>query len=156
MAVRTTSHICHCLTNAPHTVYQGLIPWAWIEASTKGAVLLFVASEGEYYAKTFGAGNFSAGLIGGMTGGLAQAYATMGFCTCMKTVEMTKHKAAEAGKKPPGTIESFMAIYRAEGIKGINKGVNAVAVRQVTNWGSRFGLSRVAYVRPKTREDGIY
>ncbi|KAK4505772.1 hypothetical protein PRZ48_003737 [Zasmidium cellare] len=124
--------------------YQGLIPWAWIEASTKGAVLLFVASEGEYYAKTFGAGNFSAGLIGGMTGGLAQAYATMGFCTCMKTVEMTKHKAAEAGKKPPGTIESFMAIYRAEGIKGINKGVNAVAVRQVTNWGSRFGLSRVA------------
>ncbi|KAF2161215.1 hypothetical protein M409DRAFT_59220 [Zasmidium cellare ATCC 36951] len=127
-----------------YTVYQGLIPWAWIEASTKGAVLLFVASEGEYYAKTFGAGNFSAGLIGGMTGGLAQAYATMGFCTCMKTVEMTKHKAAEAGKKPPGTIESFMAIYRAEGIRGINKGVNAVAVRQVTNWGSRFGLSRIA------------
>ena len=27
--------------------YQGLIPWAWIEASTKGAVLLFVASEAE-------------------------------------------------------------------------------------------------------------
>jgi len=46
--------------------------------------------------------------------------------------------------KPPGTMETFMAIYRAEGIKGINKGVNAVAVRQVTNWGSRFGLSRVA------------
>lgn len=79
-----------------------------------------------------------------MTGGLAQAYATMGFCTCMKTVEMTKHKAAAVGKKPPGTMETFMAIYRAEGIAGINKGVNAVAVRQVTNWGSRFGLSRMA------------
>lgn len=26
-------------------VYQGLIPWAWIEASTKGAVLLFTAAE---------------------------------------------------------------------------------------------------------------
>ncbi|EME86303.1 uncharacterized protein MYCFIDRAFT_60827 [Pseudocercospora fijiensis CIRAD86] len=124
--------------------YQGLIPWAWIEASTKGAVLLFVASEAEYYAKSFGANNFVAGISGGMTGGLAQAYATMGFCTCMKTVEMTKHKAAAVGKKPPGTMETFMAIYRAEGIKGINKGVNAVAVRQVTNWGSRFGLSRVA------------
>jgi len=124
--------------------YQGLIPWAWIEASTKGAVLLFVASETEFYAKTFGANNFVAGMSGGMMGGLAQAYATMGFCTCMKTVEMTKHKAADAGAKVPGTIETFMAIYRKEGIAGINKGVNAVAVRQVTNWGSRFGLSRVA------------
>jgi hypothetical protein len=79
-----------------------------------------------------------------MVGGLAQAYATMGFCTCMKTVEITKHKAAVTGVKVPGTWETFMGIYRAEGIKGINKGVNAVAVRQVTNWGSRFGLSRVA------------
>ena len=83
-----------------------------------------------------------------MTGGLAQAYATMGFCTCMKTVEMTKHKAVEAGAKAPGTMATFMDIYRREGIAGINKGVNAVAVRQVTNWGSRFGLSRVAYVFP--------
>ncbi|KAK3660870.1 Mitochondrial DNA replication protein yhm2 [Elasticomyces elasticus] len=124
--------------------YQGLIPWAWIEASTKGAVLLFVASEAEYYAKSFGAGNFTGGIAGGMTGGLAQAYATMGFCTCMKTVEMTKHRAAASGVKVPGTIATFMDIYRREGIAGINKGVNAVAVRQVTNWGSRFGLSRVA------------
>jgi hypothetical protein len=124
--------------------YQGLIPWAWIEASTKGAVLLFVASEAEFYAKSFGANPFVAGISGGMVGGLAQAYATMGFCTCMKTVEITKHKVAAAGMKPPGTLETFMDIWRKEGIRGINRGVNAVAVRQVTNWGSRFGLSRVA------------
>ncbi|KAF2840336.1 mitochondrial carrier [Patellaria atrata CBS 101060] len=124
--------------------YQGLIPWAWIEASTKGAVLLFVASEAEYYARSFGANNFVGGITGGMVGGLAQAYATMGFCTCMKTVEITKHKVAAAGMKPPGTMETFMNIYRAEGIRGINRGVNAVAMRQVTNWGSRFGLSRIA------------
>lgn len=68
----------------------------------------------------------------------------MGFCTCMKTVEITKHKVAAAGMKPPGTMETFMDIYRREGVRGINRGVNAVAVRQVTNWGSRFGLSRVA------------
>jgi hypothetical protein len=128
----------------PSTVYQGLIPWAWIEASTKGAVLLFVASEAEFYARDFGAAPFVAGITGGMVGGLAQAYATMGFCTCMKTVEITKHKVAASGVKPPGTMETFMNIYRAEGIRGINRGVNAVAVRQVTNWGSRFGLSRVA------------
>ncbi|EXJ60832.1 mitochondrial DNA replication protein YHM2 [Cladophialophora yegresii CBS 114405] len=124
--------------------YQGLIPWAWIEASTKGAVLLFVASEAEYYAKTFGAGNFVAGITGGMVGGLAQAYATMGFCTCMKTVEITQHKMAAQGIKPPSTFTTFADIYRKEGIRGINKGVNAVAIRQVTNWGSRFGLSRLA------------
>ncbi|KAG8625789.1 hypothetical protein KVT40_006190 [Elsinoe batatas] len=124
--------------------YQGLIPWAWIEASTKGAVLLFVASEAEYYARAAGASPFVGGISGGMVGGLAQAYATMGFCTCMKTVEITKHKVAATGVKPPGTMATFMDIYRREGIRGINKGVNAVAVRQVTNWGSRFGLSRVA------------
>ncbi|KKY18140.1 putative mitochondrial dna replication protein [Phaeomoniella chlamydospora] len=124
--------------------YQGLIPWAWIEASTKGAVLLFVASEAEYYARSFGASQFVGGITGGMVGGAAQAYATMGFCTCMKTVEITKHKLAASGVKPPGTFETFRDIYRKEGIRGINKGVNAVAIRQVTNWGSRFGLSRLA------------
>ncbi|KAM5459427.1 Mitochondrial DNA replication protein yhm2 [Microsporum canis] len=126
--------------------YQGLIPWAWIEASTKGAVLLFVASEAEYYAKTFGANDFVGGISGGMAGGIAQAYATMGFCTCMKTVEITKSKMAAAGVKPPSTFATFMDIYRREGIRGINKGVNAVAIRQTTNWGSRFGLSRLAEI----------
>ena len=84
------------------------------------------------------------GIAGGMAGGVAQAYATMGFCTCMKTVEITKHKIAAKGVKPPGTLETFMDIWRREGIRGINRGVNAVAIRQTTNWGSRFGLSRLA------------
>ena len=75
-----------------------------------------------------------------MAGGVAQAYATMGFCTCMKTVEITKHKIAAKGVKPPSTFATFMDIYRKEGIRG----VNAVAIRQTTNWGSRFGLSRLA------------
>lgn len=79
-----------------------------------------------------------------MAGGVAQAYATMGFCTCMKTVEITKHKMAAQGVKPPSTFATFMDIYRKEGIRGINRGVNAVAIRQTTNWGSRFGLSRLA------------
>jgi len=81
-----------------------------------------------------------------MTGGVAQAYATMGFCTCMKTVEITQHKLAATGVKPPSTFTTFMDIYRKEGIAGINKGVNAVAIRQTTNWGSRFGLSRAAEI----------
>ncbi|KAK0523537.1 hypothetical protein OC834_005863 [Tilletia horrida] len=124
--------------------YQGLIPWAWIEASTKGAVLLFTASEIEKVAKAGGVGAGTAGLLGGMGGGVAQAYATMGFCTCMKTAEITRHKQAASGIKPPSTWAVFMDIYRREGIAGINKGVNAVAVRQCTNWGSRMGFARLA------------
>ncbi|PWN25342.1 putative YHM2-protein of the mitochondrial carrier family [Jaminaea rosea] len=124
--------------------YQGLIPWAWIEASTKGAVLLFTAAEIEKTAVKSGIGAGSAGLLGGMGGGIAQAYATMGFCTCMKTAEITRHKQSAAGIKPPGTFQVFMDIYRKEGIAGINKGVNAVALRQCTNWGSRMGFARLA------------
>lgn len=124
--------------------YQGLIPWAWIEASTKGAVLLFVSSEAEYHFKTFGFNNFGAGIGGGIVGGVAQAYLTMGFCTCMKTVEITRHKQAAVGAAQQTSFQVFKEIYAKEGIKGINKGVNAVAIRQMTNWGSRFGFARLA------------
>lgn len=58
--------------------YQGLIPWAWIEASTKGAVLIFAASEIEDRTVKAGLSPAVAGLLGGMGGGIAQAYATMG------------------------------------------------------------------------------
>ncbi|KAJ3490551.1 hypothetical protein NLI96_g1347 [Meripilus lineatus] len=124
--------------------YQGLIPWAWIEASTKGAVLLFTATEIESAGVSMGVNPAVAGLLGGMGGGIAQAYATMGFCTCMKTAEITRHKQAAAGMSPPSTWAVFADIWRREGIRGINKGVNAVAVRQCTNWGSRMGFARLA------------
>ncbi|KAF9896118.1 Mitochondrial DNA replication protein yhm2, partial [Lobosporangium transversale] len=120
-----------------------LIPWAWIEASTKGAVLIFAASEIEYLALTSGISPFAAGLLGGMGGGLAQAYTTMGFCTFMKTVEITRHKAVGTGAQQ-STFAVAADIFKREGIRGINKGVNAVALRQCTNWGSRLGLSRLA------------
>ncbi|KAI8830854.1 mitochondrial carrier domain-containing protein [Chytridium lagenaria] len=117
--------------------YQGLIPWAWIEAGTKGAVLMFAASEIEYGVRVMGGGPALSGIIGGMG-----AYTTMGFCTFMKTVEVTRHKGGDAVAK--STIQVAREIFAKEGIAGINKGVNAVAVRQCTNWGSRFGLSRIA------------
>ncbi|KAK4690389.1 hypothetical protein P7C70_g9596, partial [Phenoliferia sp. Uapishka_3] len=58
--------------------YQGLIPWAWIEASTKGAVLLFTAAEIETATTAAGISPAIGGLLGGMGGGVVQAYATMG------------------------------------------------------------------------------
>ncbi|KAI8064538.1 mitochondrial carrier domain-containing protein [Gongronella butleri] len=120
--------------------YQGLIPWAWIEASSKGAVLLFTVSEFEYRALVAGASPFMAGIIGGMAGGLAQAYSTMGFCTFMKTVEVTRTKSAVQ----ESTLKVAANIFKKEGFAGINKGVNAVALRQCTNWASRFGITRFA------------
>lgn len=124
--------------------YQGLIPWAWIEASTKGAVLLFVSAEAEYQYRRLGFNPFISGMGAGVTGGLVQSYLTMGFCTCMKTVEITRSKQAAAGVPTQTSFQVFKEIYRKEGIRGINKGVNAVALRQMTNWGSRFAFSRLA------------
>ncbi|KAL2916573.1 hypothetical protein HK105_204006 [Polyrhizophydium stewartii] len=121
--------------------YQGLIPWAWIEASTKGAVLLFASSEIEHFTtSTLGLSKAVGGIVGGMGGGIAQAYTTMGFCTFMKTVEVTRHKNPGAAKS---TWAVAAEIFRKEGIRGINKGVNAVALRQCTNWGSRLGIARI-------------
>ncbi|GKT72570.1 mitochondrial dna replication protein [Colletotrichum tofieldiae] len=66
--------------------YQGLIPWilteklvqAWIEASTKGAILVLTSTEVEYYARSHGLGHSTAGVLGGVVGGASQAYLTMG------------------------------------------------------------------------------
>lgn len=68
----------------------------------------------------------------------------------MKTVEVTRPKLIAPGGRIPGTLETFMAIVRKEGIRGVNKGVNAVALRQITGWSSRIGISRFAEERIKT------
>lgn len=44
-----------------------------IEASTKGAVLIFAAAEVEHLAAAAGANKTGASIIGGMGGGIAQA-----------------------------------------------------------------------------------
>lgn len=49
------------------------------------------------------------------------------------------HKGAKES-----TLKIAADILKREGIAGINKGVNAVAVRQCTNWASRFGITRFA------------
>ncbi|GAA5899779.1 hypothetical protein JCM8208_004561 [Rhodotorula glutinis] len=131
--------------------YQGLIPWAWIESSTTGGILLFTASAVEHAATDRGMSRGGAGLLGGVVGGAAQAYLAMGICTRMKTVEITRAKSVAPslipGQPPahvPSAMETFRTLYQAEGLRGINKGVNAVALRQATNWGSRIGIARAA------------
>ena len=58
-----------------------------------------------------------------MGGGIAQAYSTMGFCTFMKTVEVTRHRSAGVQQS---SLKIAADIFKREGIMGINKGVNAV------------------------------
>ncbi|PLB51457.1 mitochondrial DNA replication protein [Aspergillus steynii IBT 23096] len=125
--------------------YQGLIPWAWLEASTKGAILILTSSEIEYHARTnLNASPTTCGILGGIGGGIAQSYLTMGMTTCMKTVEVTRSKLSGQAAKVPGAMETFFNILREKGIRGVNKGVNAVALRQVTGWSSRIGIARFA------------
>jgi hypothetical protein len=117
--------------------WTGLIPWALIEASTKGGVLFFAASEIEYLCRArLGLEKGVAGVLAGMGGGIVQAYATMGVTTAMKTAAITSS---------PGTgsaFQNFRDILSKEGIRGVNKGVNAVALRQASNWGLRLGIAR--------------
>lgn len=88
-------------------------------------MLLFTASEIEYVVQdSFELGKSAAGILGGMGGGVAQAYSTMGFCTYMKTVEVTRHRATSGPQLSTLTIAAN--ILKKEGIMGINKGVNAV------------------------------
>jgi len=62
----------------------------------------------------------------------------------MKTVEITRSKAVAPSLIPghppfssiPSTWQVFRDLYAKEGLRGINKGVNAVALRQATNCAS--------------------
>jgi len=133
--------------------YQGLIPWAWIESSSAGAILLFTAAELESFSvNNLSVSPSAAGFIGGCGGGIAQAYLTMGVCTTMKTAEITRAKQSiqplASGINSKGTMGLFIEILRKEGIQGINKGVHAVALRQCTNWGSRYQHSDQSLRKP--------
>ncbi|TNY22901.1 mitochondrial carrier domain-containing protein [Rhodotorula diobovata] len=138
--------------------YQGLVPWAWIESSTTGGILLFTSSAVEHAATQRDIKPGAAGLLGGIVGGAAQAYLAMGVCTRMKTVEITRSKAVAPSLIPghppfssiPSTWQVFRDLYAKEGLRGINKGVNAVALRQATNWGSRIGIARATEQGIKT------
>lgn len=106
---------------------------------------MLTSSEIQNHAtQSFGLSPTVAATLGGVGGGAAQSYLTMGMTTCMKTVEVTRKKSAAAGARVPGTMETFFGILRTQGIRGVNKGVNAVAMRQITGWASRMGISRFA------------
>lgn len=79
---------------------------------------------------------------------LTRGSARRGLTTRMKTVEITRAKSVAPslipGQPPahvPSAMETFRTLYQTEGLRGINKGVNAVALRQATNCASASLLS---------------
>lgn len=67
-------HMAIEIGNAKSFIFQ-----AWIEASTKGSVLLLTSTEVEYLSKnSLRLSPTTAGILGGVCGGAAQAYLTMG------------------------------------------------------------------------------
>jgi hypothetical protein len=57
---------------------------AWLEAATKGSILLLSAGETERrFLQYFPGQTTAAGVAGGMIGGLVQTYAVMGVTTTM-------------------------------------------------------------------------
>ena len=52
-------------------------------------------------------------------------------------------RAKQAGTKSPSTLTICRQIVASEGIGGLYKGVNAVAMRQMTTWASRIGITRL-------------
>jgi hypothetical protein len=69
--------------------WQGLYPWAWIEAATKGGVLLLAQNEIQTFTvNRVGVSKELGSMLGGIGGGVAQAYTTVGFCSFMKTVRL--------------------------------------------------------------------
>jgi hypothetical protein len=114
-----------------------------LEASTKGTILIITATEIKYHAKAkLSTSPAICGTLGGIGGGVAQAYLTMGIATRMKTVEVTRRKLSVNGAKVPGIFEIFK-IFREQGFRGVNKGINASVLRQITGWSLRIGIARL-------------
>eukprot|EP01063_Lacrimia_lanifica_P020006 TRINITY_DN27390_c0_g1_i1.p1 TRINITY_DN27390_c0_g1~~TRINITY_DN27390_c0_g1_i1.p1 ORF type:complete len:313 (+),score=32.90 TRINITY_DN27390_c0_g1_i1:42-941(+) len=118
--------------------YQGLLPWGWLECGTKGAVLMVTQNYTDYALQLTGAPRPLAAGMAGMVGGLAQSYTVMGVTTFMTTLEVTRAK----GSHVSGTLALAREVVAKEGFAGMYRGVNALALRQATNWGSRFAITR--------------
>lgn len=118
--------------------YRGLIPWGWLEASTKGGVLFMSQNAVSSKLSSLGYSNEVSAACGGMAGGACQAYTVMGPATFFRTLEITR-----SSKRTESSLSTVLRVIRSEGVLGIYKGVHATAFRQSSNWAGRFGFSRI-------------
>mmetsp|Transcript_19570 Transcript_19570/g.48033 ORF Transcript_19570/g.48033 Transcript_19570/m.48033 type:complete len:343 (-) Transcript_19570:220-1248(-) len=120
--------------------YQGGFPQAYwgslgskvFEDSLSGAALLAGKESARTAMKLAGAPDLLAGIVAGVCGGLAQTV-VMSPTTMLLTTAATT-------REPTMTV--LKRILKKEGVKGLySRGSGAVAVRQISNWASRQGIT---------------
>lgn len=129
--------------NAVTIFWRGFTP-KMIESGSKGAVLLVSKEAIKDTAEKAGMSPFSAALLGGAGGGIAQT-SVMGPCTYLVTAAVT---GAGDGKST-GLGSIVRETWAKNGWRGFYPGGSAIAFRQATNWASRQGITEFVRGRMK-------
>ena len=122
--------------------WKGFSP-KMIEAFLKGGILLYSKEAIIKISKGLGAGEVTAGLVGGFGGGVAQV-TVLGPCTFLVT-------AAVTGDKGISTMDRVKSTYAKSGIGGFYRGGTALMLRQGSNWASRQGFTDAIRIQMKVR-----
>ena len=141
-------------------LWAGLYPWACGESLT-GGVLVYTAHKAHDAARLRLAdagltpfGQFvAAHVAGGVVGGFFQGMAVVPIVR-MKTHDMTIRGGDRGGGD---ALRRAAALVRASGPGELWRGGGVVVARQMTNWGSRMGVSRTVEAwlcERRTRRDG--
>lgn len=124
--------------------WRGFTP-KMIESGSKGAVLLVAKEAIKDTAESAGISPFTAALLGGAGGGIAQV-SVMGPCTYLVTAAVTG--------KSTSTVQIARDTYAKAGWKGFYPGGSAIAFRQATNWASRQAFTEAVRVRMRRYKYG--
>lgn len=129
--------------NSVSIFWRGFTP-KMVESASKGAVLLVSKEAIKDGAEKAGFSPFTAALLGGAGGGIAQT-SVMGPCTYLVTAAVTGGGDGKSISIPTIARET----YAKNGIRGFYPGGSAIAFRQATNWASRQAFTEFVRVRMK-------
>lgn len=130
--------------NSVGIFWRGFTP-KMIESGSKGAVLLVAKEAIKDTAESAGVSPFTAALLGGAGGGIAQV-SVMGPCTYLVTAAVTG--------KSTSAVQIARETYAKAGWKGFYPGGSAIAFRQATNWASRQAFTEAVRVRMRRYKYG--
>ena len=123
------------------SIYSGLYPWVCLESLT-GGVLIYAnhkcySSIRPHFDKitTPYKSYISSHVLSGIVAGLAQGL-IMTPLVRMKTAEMTRDKGGTA------PISYFISTLKKDGVQSLFRGISPLLMRQMSNWGTRFGVAR--------------
>lgn len=118
-----------------------------VESASKGAVLMVSKEAIKEAAGGAGMSPFAAAVLGGAGGGICQV-TVMGPCTYLVTAAVT------GTQESTSSLQLAKDTYRRSGIRGFYPGGSAIALRQMTNWASRQGLTEWVRIRMRMYKYG--